>query len=157
MHVCMCMCVSDHCVHLLVLTLSVHFYDSQEVCVCITVVLLWRCTLCVYYSCAYLEVYSVCVLQLCFSGGVLCVLQLCFSGGVLSVLQLCFSGGVLCVCITVVLLWRCSLCITVVLFWRCTLGTTTAHSLVGMLLVGTGYIGHFDGDISLSVYICTHL
>ena len=37
----------------------------------------------VYYSCASLEVYSVCVLQLCFSGGVLCVLQLCFSGGVL--------------------------------------------------------------------------
>ena len=52
------MCVSDHCVHLLVLTLSVHFYDSQEVCVCITVVLLWRCTLCVYYSCASLEVFS---------------------------------------------------------------------------------------------------
>ena len=78
----------------------------------------------------------------------MCVLQLCFSGGVLCVLQLCFSGGVLCVCITVVFLWRCSLCITVVLFWRCTLGTTTAHPLVGML-VGTGYIGHFDGDISL--------
>ena len=64
----------------------------------------------VYYSCASLEVYFVCVLQLCFSGGVLCVL--------------------------------------VVLFWRYTMGTTTAHPLVGML-VGTGYIGHFDGDISL--------
>ena len=55
-------------------------------------------------------------------------------------------------CITVVLLWRCSLCITVVLFWRYTMGTTTAHPLVGML-VGTGYIGHFDGDSSCSVYM----
>ena len=101
--------------------------------------------MCVYYSCASLEVYSVCVLQLCLSGGVLCV---CVT---VVLLWRCT------LCITVVLLWRCSLCITVVLFWRCTLGTTTAHSLVGMLLVGTGYIGHFDGDISLSIYICTHL
>ena len=32
------------------------------------------------------------------------------------------------------------------------MGTTTAHPLVGML-VGTGYIGHFDGDSSCSVYM----
>ena len=95
MYVCVCMCVSDHCVHLLVLTLSAFLWFTRGMCV--------------YYGCASLEVYSVCVLQLCLSGGVLCV---CVT---VVLLWRCT------LCITIVLLWRCTLCITVVLFWRCTL------------------------------------